>query len=76
MDDEKRICKGTDRVGLWLNNKWYEAKAESGVIFIPYGKSEQSAKVIMQNGDFAQLGEFRRKTENYRFESSFFVDGE
>jgi hypothetical protein len=30
----------------------------------------------MQNGDFAQLGEFTRKTESYRFEASFFVDGE
>ena len=76
IDDDRKICKGKDRVGLWMSNKWYEAKPDSGVIFIPYGKSEQSLKVIMQNADFAQLGEFKRKTESYRFESSFFVDGE
>jgi hypothetical protein len=40
LDDDRKICKGDDRVGLWLNNKFYEAKPDSGVIFIPYGKSE------------------------------------
>ena len=40
IDDNRAICKGADRVGLWFNNKWYESNPESGVIFIPYGKSE------------------------------------
>ena len=53
LDEDKKICKGTDRVGLWMNNKWYEAKADSGVIFIPYGNQTQSTKVIMQSGNFA-----------------------
>lgn len=30
----------------------------------------------MQNGDFAQLGEFTRKTESYSFKASFFINGE
>ena len=59
-----------------MNNKWYAAKADSGVIFIPYGNQTQSTKVIMQSGNFAQLGDFTRKTESYQFDASFFVDGE
>lgn len=30
----------------------------------------------MQNGDFAQLGEFKQMTESYQFAASFFIDGE
>ena len=26
IDDDRKICKGKDRVGLWISNKWYEAK--------------------------------------------------
>ena len=76
LDDDKKICKGDDRVGLWLSGKWYPAKSDTGAIFIPYSTSQQSLKVIMQNGDFAQLGEFTQCTEKFTFKASFFIDGE
>ena len=76
LDDERRICKGKEKVGLWVNSKWYPANPNSGAIFIPYSNVQQSIKVIMQNGDFAQLGEFKQMTESYQFTASFFIDGE
>ena len=64
IDDSRNICKepGT---GLWLQNTFYAAK-EDGSIFIKYSKAEIATKVIMVHGDFAQLGEFTRKTESYQ----------
>ena len=39
IDDDRKICKDNEKVGLWLNNKWYPAKPDSGAIFIPYSTS-------------------------------------
>jgi hypothetical protein len=51
IDDSRQICKG-EKTGLWFDNKFYAAK-EDGSIFINYGQSALSSKVIMVNGDFA-----------------------
>ena len=39
LDDEKKICKGDEKVGLWVSSKWYPANPKSGAIFIPYSNS-------------------------------------
>jgi hypothetical protein len=63
----------SDATGLWFDSKYYPADRTTGRIFIPYGKTELSAKVIMINGDFAQLNEFTRKTETYSFNANFYL---
>ena len=74
IDDSRNICKG-DGTGLWLENKFYAAK-EDGSIFINYSKNEVSTKVIMVNGDFAQLGEFTRKQEKFAVSCQFYMNEE
>jgi len=63
----------SDATGLWFDSKYYPADRTTGRIFIPYGKTELCAKVIMINGDFAQLNEFTRKTETYTFNANFYL---
>jgi len=36
LDQNKEICKGP-RTGIWFQREYYEANAENGRIFIPYG---------------------------------------
>lgn len=64
LDAKKKICVG-DRTGVWFDKKYYPADKESGRIFIPYGKSDLSSKIIMINDEFAQIGDFTQKTESY-----------
>lgn len=72
LDETKSVCKG-DRTGVWFDSKYYPADQATGRIFIPYSKLELSQKIIMINGDFAQLGEFTRKTETYTFNAQFYL---
>lgn len=75
LDDDKKICSGP-KTGLWLgNSKFYEAKPD-GSIFIPYGPQNKATKVIMQHGDFAQLGDFNHKTETYEVKTKFLLNSE
>lgn len=74
IDDSRQVCKG-EKTGLWFDNKFYAAK-EDGSIFINYGQSLLSTKVIMVHGDFAQLGEFTRKKEDYSFDCKFHLNEE
>jgi hypothetical protein len=80
LDDKKEICKGGDAVddktGVFFERKFYEADKEKGTIFIPYGANQVSDKIIMKHGTFAQMGEFMRKTEEYSFDCTFFLNGE
>lgn len=74
IDDSRKVCK-TPGTGIWLENKFYTAK-DDGSIFIPYAQQTQSSNVIMVHGDFAQLGEFTRKCEDYSFECQFYLNEE
>ena len=76
LDQNKQICCGEKRTGVYFDSKFYDADKKNGRIFIPYGKQELSSKIIMVNGDFAQLGEFTRKTESYEFEAMFYLNTE
>lgn len=68
LDENKEVC-ASERTGVWFDSKYYPADKDTGRVFIPYGKQELSRKIIMMNGDFAQLGEFLRKTEQYSFDA-------
>lgn len=72
LDENKTVCTG-DSTGVWFDKKYYPADQASGRVFIPYSKQELSAKIIMISGDFAQLGEFIRKTESYKFTAQFYL---
>jgi hypothetical protein len=74
IDDNRKVCKG-EKTGLWFDKKFYAAK-DDGSVFIPYGQQELSTKVIMVHGDFAQLGEFTRKSENYSLTCQFYLNDE
>jgi hypothetical protein len=80
LDEKKEICKGgdaqDDKTGVFFEKKFYDADKEKGTIFIPYGKSQVADKIIMKHGTFAQMGEFTRKTEEYSFNCTFFLNGE
>lgn len=65
IDDSRQVCKGSN-TGIWVENKFHAAN-EDGSIFIAYAVTERVTNVIMVHGDFAQLGEFRRKSEDYNF---------
>ena len=58
---------------MWFDSKYYPCDKEQGRIWIPYGKQELSAKMIMIDNDFAQLGDFTRKTERYNFKAYFYL---
>lgn len=75
LDSNKEICRG-DRTGVQFDGKFYQADKTTGRIFIPYGKTSQQDKIIMIHNDFAQLGEFLRKTESYSFDAEFFLNAE
>jgi hypothetical protein len=64
------------KTGVFFEKKFYEADKEKGTIFIPYGKSQVTEKIIMKHGSFAQMGEFTRKTEVYSFNCTFYLNGE
>ncbi len=67
LDHNKQICNG-ERTGIYFDGEYYSAnKEKNGRIFIPYGKQRKSSYAIMINGDFAQLTEFTRETEKYKF---------
>ena len=59
VDQDKQICKGSKRVGVYLpgqsgnNKEFFPADEESGRIFIPFARSEYKANVIMVNDVFA-----------------------
>ena len=75
LDDSRQICKGPT-TGLWLENKFYSAD-KYGKIFINYTAGNQiNTKVIMVHEDFAQLGEFTRKSESYDFSCEFYLNEE
>lgn len=80
LDHNIAICKGgdatDDKTGVFFQSKFYSADKEHGTIFIPYGKSQTSDSIIMKHGTFAQMGEFTRKTEEYQFDCTFFLNGE
>ena len=61
-------------MGVYFDSKFYAADKENGRIFIPYGKNHLSSKIIMVQGDFAQLGEFTRKTESYEFKAKCYLN--
>lgn len=75
LDDDKKICKGT-KTGLWVGKDKYYSSKPDGSIFIPYGYHDTDTKVIMIHEDFAQLGEFRHKTETYTLHCHFFLKEE
>ena len=76
IDQNKDICMGEKRTGVYFDSKFYEADKKNGRIFIPYAKSSQYSKIIMVHGDFAQLGDFERKTENYDFDAQIYLNSE
>jgi hypothetical protein len=70
LDENKKICQGDSegRTGIQFDGQYFPAKPEKGgKIFIPYGKSNMSAKAILLHNGFAQLCDFERQTENYSF---------
>lgn len=75
LDAKKNICS-SEKTGVWFDKKYYPADLESGRIFIPYGKSDLNSKIIMINGEFAQLGDFTQKTESYSFSAQFYLHQE
>ena len=76
IDEDKKICK-SERTGVWIEKKFYRCNLEkNGQIFIPYGASRRDHKIIMIHNDFAQLGEFTRKTEEYSFQAYFHLNSE
>lgn len=65
IDANRNICV-SDKTGVWIDKKFYPSnKDKNGQIFIPYAKTQQETKVIMIHQDFAQLGNFVRKTETF-----------
>lgn len=63
IDSKRNICS-SDKTGVWIDKKFYKSnKDKNGSIFIPYAINTIETKVIMIHGDFAQLGNFVRKTE-------------
>lgn len=75
IDGDKNICK-SERTGVWLNKKFYKCNPENGSIFIKYAEKSELIKIIMIHGDFAQLGEFQRKTEVYQLSAFFHLNSE
>lgn len=76
IDADRRICK-SERTGVWIKKKFYLCNIEkNGSIFIPYAQSAETTKIIMIHEDFAQLGDFTRKTEEYSFETFFHLNSE
>jgi hypothetical protein len=62
---------------MWFNNQYFKSDPEKGGrIVIPYEKNENSGKCILINDGFAQLTEFRRRSENYSFDVAYIVNHE
>lgn len=78
LDENKKICTGeTNRTGIFFDGQYYPAHAEKGGrIFIPYGKSNLTAKAILMNNGFAQLCDFERQTESYSFSAWIHLNSE
>jgi hypothetical protein len=72
LDYNKKICKGKD-TGVIFDDQFYKADPQNGAIFIPFGKSEKSDKLIMIHDKFAQMNEFVRRTENIEFSCDFYI---
>lgn len=76
IDADRNICK-SERTGVWINKKFYKCDLlKNGSIFIPYEKQVTSTKLIMIHEDFAQLGEFTIKSEDYDFETYYHLNTE
>ena len=76
IDADRKICK-SERTGVWIKKKFYQCDLDkNGSIFIPYGQTVENTKIIMIHEDFAQLGEFTRKSEEYSFESFYHLNTE
>jgi len=75
LDENQRICQG-ENTGLWYQNIYHKANEKNGKIIIPYAKIETTDKVILVNERFAQLSEFRRRSESYTFDASYIVNHE
>eukprot|EP00347_Sterkiella_histriomuscorum_P016748 403352004 len=76
LDENKNVCSGS-KTGLQFDGQFYKADDEKGgKIFIPYGKHDLSSKAILMNNDFAQLCDFTRATEIYKFKAFIYVNNE
>ena len=76
IDADRKICT-SEKTGVWIKDKFYKAdNKNSGAILIPYGKTEESTKIIMIHEGFAQLGHFTRNTETYTFDAEFHLNSE
>ena len=62
---------------MWYKNQYFKANPEKGGrIVIPYEKKESSDKTILINNGFAQLTEFKRRSENYSFDVAYIINHE
>ena len=53
IDANRKICS-SEKTGVWIKDKFYKADLEkNGAILIPYGKSQESTKIIMIHEGFA-----------------------
>jgi hypothetical protein len=76
IDSNKNICNAPDS-GMWLNETFYQCNAEKGGrIMIPYAVRSDTCKAILCHQGMAQLIEFTRLQESYKFECSFVLHSE
>lgn len=72
LNQDKKVCKGKG-TRIILSGKEYTCDEDTGRFFIPYHTHESNERLIMIHNNFAQLGEFKRRTESYEFNPTFFL---
>ncbi len=63
-------------MGIWLDNNFYTADKNTGIIKIPFLQQSKTDTVIVVYEDFACLKKVTLTSEKYSFDSSFIYNEE
>jgi len=63
-------------VGLYIETNYFKADPDTGRIVVPFGRNKWTGKVLMVVDTFAQVTEFTREDESYKFYASFVLHNE